>query len=81
MSLDDYIGREGNLLEETAEQIHQLRIPHPILTNEDIQNDSLHLAWRPQVDHLPDALPRGWRGGESLRDALDDLWSAGPAAR
>ncbi|MBX5478590.1 MAG: glutamate synthase large subunit [Pyrinomonas methylaliphatogenes] len=37
MSLADYIGKEGSLLEETPEQCHQLRLSSPILTNEELE--------------------------------------------
>jgi glutamate synthase (NADPH/NADH) large chain len=36
MSLMSFIGRERNLLEETPLHCHQLKLPHPILTNEDV---------------------------------------------
>ena len=48
MALECYIGPEQNLLETTAEHAHRLRIPHPILTNDE-------LAAVQQMDH------RGWR--------------------
>jgi glutamate synthase (NADPH/NADH) large chain len=48
MSLECYIGPEGNLLDTTEAQCHRLRIPHPIITNE-------QLAALKQMDH------RGWR--------------------
>jgi glutamate synthase (NADPH) large chain len=35
MSLECYIGPEGNLLDTTEEQCHRLRVPHPILTDEE----------------------------------------------
>jgi len=35
MSLECYIGPEGNLLETTERQCHRLRVPHPILTDEE----------------------------------------------
>jgi len=35
MSLECYIGPEGNLLETTESQCHRLRVPHPILTDEE----------------------------------------------
>ncbi len=35
MSLETFIGPESNLLETTAEHAHRLRVPHPILTNEE----------------------------------------------
>lgn len=37
MSLADYIGKDGSLLEETALNCHQLRIPSPILTNDELE--------------------------------------------
>ncbi|MBN1647730.1 MAG: glutamate synthase large subunit [Spirochaetales bacterium] len=37
MSLMSFIGREKNLLEETPEHCHQLKLPHPVLTNEDLE--------------------------------------------
>jgi len=36
MSLECYIGPEGNLLEATEQHAHRLHIPHPILTNEEM---------------------------------------------
>ena len=36
MSLMSYVGREGNLLEETPEHCHQLKLLYPILTNDDM---------------------------------------------
>jgi len=36
MSLECYIGPEGNPLETTEEQCHRLAVPHPILTNEEL---------------------------------------------
>ncbi|MCX7725912.1 MAG: glutamate synthase large subunit, partial [Chitinispirillaceae bacterium] len=37
MSLMSFIGREGNLLDETPEHCHQLKLPHPVLTNDDMR--------------------------------------------
>jgi glutamate synthase (NADPH/NADH) large chain len=48
MSLECYIGPEGNLLETTEQHAQRLRIAHPILTNEE-------LAAIKGMDH------RGWR--------------------
>ena len=48
MSLECYIGPEGNLLETTEQHAHRLRVPHPILTNEE-------LACLKHIDH------RGWK--------------------
>lgn len=48
MSLECYIGPEGNLLETTEQHANRLRVPHPILTNEE-------LAALKHLDH------RGWK--------------------
>ncbi|MCK4960450.1 MAG: glutamate synthase subunit alpha, partial [Planctomycetes bacterium] len=37
MSLMMFTGRKGNVLEETPEHCRQLKLPHPILTSEDIE--------------------------------------------
>jgi len=36
MSIETAIGRQGNIFEETPEHCRQLKIPHPLLTNEDL---------------------------------------------
>ncbi|TWU30267.1 glutamate synthase-related protein [Bythopirellula polymerisocia] len=48
MSLECYIGPEQNLLETTKEHAHRLRLPHPILSNE-------QMASLKHIDH------RGWK--------------------
>src|SRR6202522_1581838 len=37
MSLTSYIGSERNILEETPQHCHTLKLPHPILTNRDLE--------------------------------------------
>ena len=37
MSLMSFVGRERNLLEETPQHCHQLKLSHPILANDDIE--------------------------------------------
>ena len=37
MSLMNFVGKKPNLLSETPEHCRQLKLPHPILTNEDIE--------------------------------------------
>jgi glutamate synthase domain-containing protein 2/glutamate synthase domain-containing protein 1/glutamate synthase domain-containing protein 3 len=37
MSLMSFTGKKGNLLDETPQHCRQLKLPHPILTNEDIE--------------------------------------------
>ena len=48
MSLECYIGPEGNLLTTSAEHAQRLRIEHPILTNEEVASikDMDHRGWR-----------------------------------
>ena len=36
MSLMSFVGRERNLLDETPEHCHQLKLPHPVLSNDDM---------------------------------------------
>ena len=48
MSLECYVGPERNMLETTEEHASRLRIPHPILSNE-------QLAALKHIDH------DGWR--------------------
>lgn len=36
-SLEIWLGSEGNLLEETPEQARQLKLPHPVITNEELE--------------------------------------------
>ena len=37
MSLNSYIGTEGNILSEVPENCHTLKMPHPVLTNRDLE--------------------------------------------
>ena len=36
MSLMTYVGREKNLLDETPEHVRQVKLPHPVLSNDDM---------------------------------------------
>jgi len=36
MSLMSFVGRQRNLLDESPEHCHMLKLPHPVLTNEDM---------------------------------------------
>jgi glutamate synthase (NADPH/NADH) large chain len=48
MSLSCFIGPEGNLLETTEEHAHRLNVPHPILSNQ-------------ELDSLKNMNTRGWK--------------------
>ena len=37
MSLTSYIGTERNILDETPKHCHTLKLPHPLLTNRDLE--------------------------------------------
>ena len=69
MSLECYIGPEANLLEVTESHAHRLRVPHPILTNEELaalaRIDTR--GWRART--LDITFPRG-SGEAGLREAL-----------
>ncbi|MGI8988492.1 MAG: glutamate synthase large subunit [Bryobacteraceae bacterium] len=72
MSLISYIGAERNILDETPQHCHTLKLPHPILTNRDLEK----LRRVSQGDFLATTLPMLFpvRDGESgLQRALDGL--------
>src|SRR5260370_12206800 len=73
MSLTSYIGTERNILAETPEHCHTLKLPHPILTNRDLEK----LRRVSQGDFLATTLSMLYRaeGGEKeLQRALDALF-------
>ena len=70
MSLTSYIGSERNILEETPQHCHTLKLPHPILTNFDLER----LRRVSFGDFLATTIPTLFRasGGElELQRALD----------
>jgi glutamate synthase domain-containing protein 2/glutamate synthase domain-containing protein 1/glutamate synthase domain-containing protein 3 len=72
MSLVSYIGTERNILDETPAHCHTLKLPHPILTNRDLEK----LRRISQGDFLAMTLPMLFRaadGPDGLKHALDDL--------
>ena len=72
MSLISYIGTERNILDETPENCHTLRLPHPILTNRDLEK----LRRVSSGDLLATTLPALFRaadGEAGLKHSLDDL--------
>jgi len=74
MSLMSFVGSKKNFLEESPEHCRQLKLPHPILTNEDIERlrtvkrEDFRVA---KINAVFDA--DGPDAGESLRKALDTL--------
>ncbi len=72
MSLTSYIGTERNILEETPQHCHTLKLEHPLLTNRDLEK----LRRVSTSDLLASTLPMLFRvaGGEKeLERALDGL--------
>ena len=72
MSLISYIGTERNILDETPENCHTLKLAHPVLTNRDLEK----LRRVSQGDLLAITLPALFRaedGEAGLRSALDEL--------
>ena len=72
MSLMSYIGTEGNILEETPENCHTLKLTQPILTNRDLEK----LRRVSRGDLLAITLPALFRvrdGEAGLQRALDEL--------
>ncbi len=74
MSLISYIGTERNILDETPENCHTLKLPHPILSNRDLEK----LRRISSGDLLATTLPALFRAADGevgLRQSLDDLSS------
>src|SRR5579862_1668575 len=72
MSLTSYIGTERNILEETPQHCHTLKLPHPILTNRDLERVR-RVSWG---DFLATTLPMVFEvsgGARRLERALDSL--------
>ncbi len=72
MSLTSYIGTERNILAETAEHCHTLKMPHPMLTNRDLEK----LRRVSRGDLLASTLPTIFSvvdGETGLKRALDSL--------
>ena len=72
MSLECYIGPEGNLLETTEEHAHRLLIPHPILSNEELAalRHLDHRGWKTRTIDI--TFPRS-EGPDGLTAALDRI--------
>ena len=72
MSLISYIGTERNILNEAPENCHTLKLPHPILTNRDLEK----LRRVSSGDLLATTLPALFRAADGevgLKHSLDDL--------
>ena len=72
MSLECYIGPESNLLETTEQHAHRLRVPHPILTNEELAalKHINHRGWKSRTIDITYERSEGKAG---LAKALDHI--------
>ena len=72
MALECYIGPERNLLEAEEGHAHRLRIPHPILSNEELAKlrGMDHRGWRTKEIDITFPLNSGKRG---LLEAFDRI--------
>jgi len=79
MSLECYIGPEGNVLEAAPTDCHRLLIPHPILTNEELAalKHMNHRGWRSKTIDI--TYERG-TGSSGLTEALDRVCNAAESA-
>jgi len=72
MSLNSYIGSEGNILDETPKNCHMLKLRHPVISNWRLEK-LRRVSWG---DFLATSLPMLFRvdgGEERLEQALDRL--------
>jgi glutamate synthase (NADPH/NADH) large chain len=72
MSLECYVGPEGDVTQTTEAQAHRLRLPHPILTNEEMAALKAinHRGWTSQTIDI--TWPRS-EGSAGLVKALDRI--------
>ncbi len=80
MSLMSFTGKQRNLLDETPEHCRQLKLPHPILTSDDM--DRLRAAQRPdlKVATIPMLFDAAGEPEQSLRRGLDEMLAAAETA-
>jgi len=70
MSLTSYIGSERNILEETPQHCHTLKLPHPILTNFDLEK-LRRVSWGDFLATTVQTLYRVSGGEQELENALE----------
>ena len=72
VSLTSYIGTERNILEETPQHCHTLKLPHPILTNRDLEK-LRRVSWGDFLGTTLQAVFKADGGDQELERALDGL--------
>ncbi len=81
MSLMTFTGKQRNLMEETPDHCRQLKLPHPILTNDDVErvrtvkHKDFKVATLPMLFDATAPNP-----GKAIQGALDDLIDAAARA-
>ncbi|MEQ1948688.1 MAG: glutamate synthase large subunit [Bryobacteraceae bacterium] len=70
MSLTSYVGTERNILEETPQHCHTMKLPHPILTNLDLEK-LRRISWGDFLATTIQTLYRVNGGATELERALD----------
>ncbi|MEZ5939808.1 MAG: glutamate synthase large subunit [Planctomycetaceae bacterium] len=73
MSLECYIGPEGNLLDTTKEQCHRLRVPHPIITDKECAGIKALDGFQGWKTKVIDATWNRAEGAEGLLPALNRI--------
>jgi glutamate synthase (NADPH/NADH) large chain len=71
MSLMTFVGKKRNFLEESPEHCRQLKLPHPILTNEDIER--LRAVKREDFKVATVSALFGINAPDGLNEAIDGL--------
>jgi glutamate synthase (NADPH) large chain len=72
MSLTSYIGGEGNILDETPGNCQLLKLPHPVLTNRDLEKLRRVSRGDLLATTLSTTFPAA-EGGPGLRRSIDEL--------
>jgi glutamate synthase (NADPH/NADH) large chain len=72
MSLECYIGPEGNVLETGESQCHRLSVPHPILTNAELASIK-HLDYRGWKTHTIDITFDRSEGTSGIAATIDRI--------
>jgi glutamate synthase (NADPH/NADH) large chain len=79
MSLECFIGPESNLLETTEQHVHRLKMPHPILSNEELSSLK-HMDYRSWRTCTIDITFDGALGQQGLMAALTRICDEATAA-
>jgi glutamate synthase (NADPH/NADH) large chain len=75
MSLTTFVGKEDNLLEETADHCRTIELPHPVLTNDELER----LRWVDKNDFQARTIPivfKAEAGEDRLEKALKRIRQA-----